>query len=215
MDEKNSTPEKIKTFNLRNFSVWFLGIVLLFAGIGMMSESIFAGILAIISALIVLPPTVKIMKDKFKFQISRNLTAIIIIVLIGIATSINSSVEKNTITDTTSDTSIQTTEQSETTQGNKPVSSEKTYQEVFSFSGSGAKKSEPFTITGSRFKIAYDCNGSLCQAFLYKVGSDIMSDLIINSSGPVKDETITYGSGEYYIQSNTVGTYTMTVYDYK
>lgn len=215
MDEIKNTPEKIKTFNLRNFSVWFLGIVLLFAGIGMMSESVFAGILAIISALIVLPPTVKLMKDKLKFQMSRNLTAIIVIVLIGIATSINSSVENNTTVNTVTDTSVQTTEQSKTTQENAPVSSEKKYQEVFTFSGSGAKKSEPFTITGSRFKITYNCDGSLCQAFLYKVGSNMMSELLINSSGPVSDETIVYGDGEYYIQSNTIGTYTMTVYDYK
>lgn len=54
-------------------------------------------------------------------------------------------------------------------------SSAKSYQQVFTFSGTGAKKSEPFNITGDRFKISYDCKGeqgaTLCTAFVYKVGS--------------------------------------------
>lgn len=91
---------------------------------------------------------------------------------------------------------------------------QKQYQQVFTFSGSGAKKSEPFTITGSRFKIAYDCSGDLCQSFIYKIGSQI-PQLVMNSVGAVKDETIMYGKGEYYLDANTMGSYTMTVYDYK
>ncbi len=85
---------------------------------------------------------------------------------------------------------------------------------MFTFSGNGAKKSEPFKITGSRFKIKYDCKGDLCQAFLYKVNSNI-PELIMNTTGSTKDETIFYGSGEYYIQANTLGSYTMIVEDYK
>jgi len=91
---------------------------------------------------------------------------------------------------------------------------QKQYQQVFTFSGSGAKKSEPFTITGSRFKIAYDCSGDLCQSFIYKIGSQI-PQLVMNSMGAVKDETIMYGKGEYYLDANTMGNYTMTVYDYR
>lgn len=90
----------------------------------------------------------------------------------------------------------------------------KSYQQVFTFSGNGAKKSEPFTITGDRFKISYDCKGDLCQAFLYKVNSNI-PEVFMNTTGSTKDETIIYGSGEYYIQANTLGSYMMTVYDYR
>lgn len=94
----------------------------------------------------------------------------------------------------------------------------KSYQQVFTFSGNGAKKSEPFTITGERFKIAYDCSGdpsfTLCQAFVFKVSSG-MPQVVMNSNAATKDETIIYGKGEYYIDANTVGNYTMTVYDYK
>lgn len=97
-------------------------------------------------------------------------------------------------------------------------SSTKTYQQIMMFSGNGAKKSEPFTITGSRFKIAYDCKGdpsaTYCGAFVFKVGSTL-PQAVMNSPQAIKDETIIYGSGEYYIDANTMGSYTMTVYDYK
>lgn len=88
------------------------------------------------------------------------------------------------------------------------------YQEVFTFSGEGIKKSEPFTVTGNRFKIEYDCTGDLCQAFLQKADGGL-EGVIMNTTGATKDETIQYGSGEYYIEANTIGKYTFKVYDYK
>ena len=108
------------------------------------------------------------------------------------------------------------------TQATTPKTNTKSYQQVFTFSGNGAKKSGPFNITGDRFKISYDCKGepnaTLCQAFVYKVGS-VAPQAVMNSPQSVKDETIIYtnlaGKGEYYIDANTLGTYTMTVYDYK
>lgn len=98
----------------------------------------------------------------------------------------------------------------------------KTYQQVTTLSGNGAKKSEPFTITGDRFKIAYDCNGdpsaTLCTAFVFKVGSTL-PQAVMNSTQATKDETVIYssmaGKGEYYIDANVLGKFTMTVYDYK
>lgn len=109
------------------------------------------------------------------------------------------------------------TEQSTDTQTSAPAT-QKQYVEIFKFSGNGQKKSEPFTITGSRFKIAYDCKGdasaTYCGAFVFKVGSQLPQG-VMNSPQAVKDETIIYGSGEYYIDANTMGNFTMTVYDYK
>lgn len=99
-----------------------------------------------------------------------------------------------------------------------PTPQSKSYQQVFTFSGNGNKKSEPFTITGSRFKVKYDCAGdpdfTLCQAFVYKVGSSL-PEVIMNTDKSTKDETIIYGSGEYYIEANTIGSYTMVVEDYR
>lgn len=90
-----------------------------------------------------------------------------------------------------------------------------TYQEVFAFSGNGTKKSEPFTITGSRFKIKYECAGNYCGATLYKVGKTLQEGSIMNTTEAIKDETIFYGSGEYYIDANTLGQFSMTVEDYR
>mgnify|MGYP003387020629 CR=1 FL=1 len=112
------------------------------------------------------------------------------------------------------------TKTEQTTTANKPSEpvAGKQYVEVMKFSGNGQKKSEPFTITGSRFKIAYDCSGdtsaTYCGAFVFKVGSQLPQG-VMNSPKAVKDETIIYGSGEYYIDANTMGNFTMTVYDYK
>lgn len=105
-------------------------------------------------------------------------------------------------------------ETSSTKPGNLVPATQKQYQQIFTFKGNGAKKSEPFIVSGSRFKITYDCSGDLCQAFIFKVGSQL-PQVVMNSVGAIKDETIMYGSGEYYLSANTMGSYTMTVYDYK
>lgn len=112
-----------------------------------------------------------------------------------------------------------TTEESDTEQA---APAGKQYVEVATFSGTGQKKSEPFTIQGDRFKIAYDCKGdtgaTFCGAFVFKVGSNLPQG-VMNAPQAVKDETIIYtsmaGKGEYYIDANVLGNFTMTVYDYK
>jgi len=129
------------------------------------------------------------------------ITVIVVFIIIGSSSSDKPQTEtQNTTTETTTSTVG------------------KQYQEIFKFSGNGQKKSEPFTITGSRFKIAYDCKGdpsaTYCGAFVFKVGS-VLPQGVMNSPKPIKDETIIYGSGEYYIDANTMGDFTMTVYDYK
>lgn len=134
--------------------------------------------------------------------------------LVMLAGSGNSSSATNTATKPQVDEKDDVVAPVATEEATQPAATEKTYQEVFTFSGTGNKKSEPFTITGSRFKIAYDCKGDLCQAWLKKVGSEL-PEIIMNGTGPLKDETIIYGSGEYYIEANTIGSYTMSVQDYR
>ena len=106
--------------------------------------------------------------------------------------------------------------------GAQETTTQKQYQQIFTFSGNGIKKSEPFTITGDRFKISYDCKGdpgaTLCTAFVYRVGSQLPQG-VMNATQAVKDETVIYtsmaGKGDYYIDANVLGNFTMTVYDYK
>ncbi len=138
---------------------------------------------------------------------------VLAIIVIGVIGSlIGGSKDK---TSTSSDTSTSATTPAVEQKAATPPPKEKTYQQVATFSGNGAKKSEPFTITGDRFKIIYTCKGDLCQAYIKKVGSDFDIQLIMNTAGSTKDETIFYGKGDYYIDSNSLGTYTMTVEDYK
>lgn len=121
-----------------------------------------------------------------------------------------------------SDTPSSQQNDSGTEQATQTDSGAKEYREIFTFSGNGQKKSEPFSIQGDRFKIAYDCTGdpavTYCGAFVYKVGSQLPQG-VMNSSQPVKDETVIYtsmaGKGEYYIDANVLGNFTMTVYDYR
>ncbi len=133
------------------------------------------------------------------------IAGIILAVFIVIGLLAGSGGEKQSNTSPTTETEV----------SQKSKEATKEYQPVFTFKGNGAKKSEPFTITGDRFKIKYNCTGDLCQAFLQKPDSEIMSDLIMNTTGSVKDESIFYGSGEYYIDSNSLGNYEMIVEDYK
>ncbi len=111
-----------------------------------------------------------------------------------------------------------TTDSSKIPQGSTEKQSGKQYVEVVRFSGKGQKSSEPFKISGSRFKVTYDCKGdtatTYCGAFAYKVGSNIPQG-VMNATQAVKDETVIYGSGEYYITANTMGDFSMVIYDYK
>jgi len=149
-------------------------------------------------------------KEKKKFYKTWYGITLIVICLIIVVSAVNGTKEQANVVSTTPTPETQT------------QATQKQYQEIFNFSGNGAKKSEPFTITGDRFKIAYDCKGdpsaTLCTAFVFKVGSTLPQS-IMNSGKATKDETIIYssmaGKGEYYIDANVLGSFTMTVYDYK
>ncbi len=179
------------------------------------------------------PETVKL-KTRKKVGLYFGSAIIVLFFLVGVTadnkTENNTATvpETNTVSETASNTPVSKPAEKapvqksqpaqEVTQTQAPVVQpvvSKSYQQVFSFSGNGAKKSEPFTINGDRFKIKYNCSGELCQAFLYSTNNNEMSSIIMNGTGPLNDETIIYGSGQYYIDSNSLGNYTMTVEDYK
>jgi hypothetical protein len=204
-NEKGDKPKRNLT--LTGVIAWVLGICSLLAGITYIASNILAGLLYILVAVILIPPVIRAVQNKLNFNLSRGLKigiVLILFVIIGVNMS------------SPSTSSVPENNTSNTNTGKQEVkATPKEYVEVFSFSGNGAKKSEPFTIKGDRFKVAYNCSGSLCSASTYKVGSKLMSDLIMNTTDPVNDETILYGSGEYYIDASVIGNFSMTVYDYK
>jgi len=83
------------------------------------------------------------------------------------------------------------------------------YKQIFSFSGEGTKNSETFTITGSKFRIKYDCSETtrapLCQAVLRSPNDESLYKEIFNIIGETESETIFYKKGTFYIEASVMG----------
>lgn len=222
---------KTKKITLGLIIGWVLGVMFIAVGfMALVSSDILAGIFSIAIAVVIFPPISRIIEEKYHLVLSRGVKILLVIVLLFGLGYFSGNSQKKAVSENKNDTPPSLTQMSNTpvsqvkdvvatpAESSKPktveAASSKSYQQIFSFSGNGAKKSEPFTVTGSRFKVKYDCQGDFCQAFLYPVKSKL-PEIIMNTSGSTRDETIVYGSGDYYIQANTIGSYTMTVEDYR
>lgn len=200
---------------------WILGVGALITGVSQLGVSPARGVFTILIAAILIPPASKFLETKSKISLSGGVKVLMVVVLAIIAGAVDSTNSASSPASSTSGIPQQSQSVAKTSSSvNTPAvvipPHEASYQKIFTFSGNGAKKSEPFTITGSRFKIKYDCKGGLCQAFLKKAaGEEWDLKLIMNTTNATKDESIFYGAGEYYIDANTMGSYTMTVEDYK
>lgn len=187
---------------------WVLGIFLLLPAVSMLGKQPATGLALLTASLVLLPPVFAFIQKNGNFHLSGGVKFILVVVLLGVAVG------------TMDRSKLSTPEQAAQPSDAEPAADQipvaaKSYQEVFSFKGNGAKKSEPFTITGDKFKIAYDCKGSLCQAWLKKPDNSFSFEIIMNGTGPIKDESVFYNAGTYYIESNSIGNYTMSVQDYK
>lgn len=188
---------------------WVLGIFLLLPAISMLAKQPATGLALLAASGVLLPPVFGFIQKKGNFHLSGGVKFILVIVLLGVAVGTMDRSQLPSSAET-----AQPSDSQPTTDAQSPAAT-KSYQEVFAFNGNGAKKSEPFTITGEKFKIAYDCKGSLCQAWLKKPEGGFTFELIMNGTGPIKDESIFYNAGTYYIESNSIATYTMSVQDYR
>lgn len=200
----SSAPRKI---TLRLIIGWVLGIFILLPAVSLLAKQPATGMALLAASLILIPPSIAFIQKKGHFQLSGGVKFILVVVLFGVAIG---TMDRSQLPTTTEVNQPKNTESA----AQAPVA-EKTYQEVFVFKGNGAKKSEPFTITGDKFKIAYNCSGSLCQAWLKKPEGGFSFEIIMNGTGPINDESIFYKAGTYYIESNSIGTYTMSVQDYR
>ncbi len=201
----SSAPRKI---TLGLIIGWVLGIFILLPAISMLVKQPAPGLALLAASLILLPPAIGFIQKKGNFHLSGGVKFILIIVLFGVVVG----TMDRTKLPVREDLAQPTNEQPAAAQA--PAAT-KSYQEIFVFKGNGAKKSEPFTITGDKFKIAYDCKGALCQAWLKKPEGGFSLEMIMNGTGPIKDESIFYKADTYYIESNSIGAYTMSVQDYK
>ena len=201
----SSAPRKI---TLGLIIGWILGVFLLLPAISMLAKQPAPGLALLAASLVLLPPVFAFIQKKGNFHLSGGVKFILVVVLLGVAVG------------TMDRTQLATREEVVQPSDAQPVAAEapavaKSYQEVFVFKGNGAKKSEPFTIEGDKFKIAYDCKGDLCQAWLKKPDGAFSFEIIMNGTGPIKDESIFYKSGTYYIESNSLGSYAMSVQDFR
>ncbi len=202
----SSVPRKI---TLGLIIGWVLGIFILLPAISMLAKQPATGLALLAASAVLLPPVFGFIQKKGNFHLSGGVKFILVIVLLGVAVGTMDRSQLPSSAET-----AQPTDSQPTTEAQAPAATQ-SYQEVFVFKGNGAKKSEPFTITGDKFKIVYDCKGSLCQAWLKKPEGGFSFELIMNGTGPIKDESIFYNAGTYYIESNSIATYTMSVQDYK
>lgn len=200
----SSAPRKI---TLGLIIGWVLGIFILLPAVSLLAKQPATGLALLVASLILIPPSIAFIQKKGHFQLSGGVKFILVVVLFGVAVG---TMDRSQLPSTTEANQPKNTESAA-----QAPAVEKSYQEIFVFKGNGAKKSEPFTITGDKFKIAYNCSGSLCQAWLKKPEGGFSFEIIMNGTGPINDESIFYKAGTYYIESNSIGTYTMSVQDYR
>ncbi len=101
-----------------------------------------------------------------------------------------------------------------------------TWHSVANFTGSGDKKTAPFTIQGSKFKVVYsitreETGFGLFYLFVYPEGDSVSyvahANLNDESQLTQKDETYVYeGSGSYYcdIGASNMKNWKVEVFDY-
>jgi len=201
----HDTPSAPRKITLRWILSWVLGVIFFVPAIGLLFQQPISGLAMLAAAIILLPPTINYIQKKGNFHLSGGVKLVLVLILLGISGgTLNHSANK-----ANSDTAQQPTNAKEA------VAKEKSYVQVFTFKGNGIKKSEPFTITGSKFRIKYDCKGQLCQAWLKSPDNAFKLDMLMNTTGSTQDESIFYGAGTYYIEANTLGTYSMVVEDYR
>lgn len=109
-------------------------------------------------------------------------------------------------------------------QPEKEVSEEQeaTWQEVKSWQGTGIKNTEPFVITGKKWRIVWSnedttgFGGSGLQIYVYKPGLDLPVSIAANAVGNASDTSYIYESGEFYLNINGAnGNWTISVEDFR
>ena len=136
-----STPKKI---TLGLIIGWALGSFLLLTGIALIFSQPLPGLFVILASLALLPPVQGFLEQKTQVHLSGGVKFVLVLVLFGIAGA-----TMDTASSTNGTVGAPTTSGRERAREEQRQEEAKGYVEVFTFSGNGAKKSEPFTIQGS------------------------------------------------------------------
>ena len=150
-------------------------------------------------------------------------TAVILLILFGVTSETKPSRETIQSTsqqieqteETSQPTQQETTSQPQTqpqaeSQSQPESKPQATWQKVKSWSGSGIKKTESFEITGNQWRINWTNRigeyGGILQIFVYRVGSEVMEDLLANTTENTSDTSYIYKSGNFYLNINSANT---------
>ena len=90
-------------------------------------------------------------------------------------------------------------------------STQTTWQKVKSWSGTGIKKTESFTITGNQWRVNWenqggDFGGGVLQIYVYRTGGDFPEELLANTTEVGSDTSYIYKSGTFYLDINSANT---------
>ena len=97
---------------------------------------------------------------------------------------------------------------------------QKTYSSAYSFNGTGDGefKSEPFTVTGDKLKVVYECGSGQCDATVRTLNKqyrhlDFLHFMYSGYEEGAREWWI-HHPGEYYIDADIKGDYKITVFEY-
>lgn len=93
-NEIKSSEVKTKNVTFGLVVSWVLGILFVLSGIGSIFSKPLNGVIFIISALIILPPINRFIKEKYNFSLSKGVKIVVIVVLLGVAGSQMETVSK-------------------------------------------------------------------------------------------------------------------------
>ncbi len=111
----------------------------------------------------------------------------------------------------TPETSLPAQQESTEQEGTELPSVQTTWQKVKSWSGTGIKKTEAFTITGDQWRVNWknqggDFGGGILQIYVYKTGSDFPEELLANTTEVGSDTSYVYKSGTFYLDISAANT---------
>lgn len=202
MENPLNPATKVKSsLNLQNTIIWILGLFLLLAASGSVTESIISSLLLFIAGIITLPPTFRLLEKILPHKISGGFRAIIIVILTGLATSFMPNAPTETPVDPPETIIDSATKVAE----NPVVSIQKDWAKVAEFNAGENKQSPSFSLEGGQQKLVYNLKGSsnsYCTIYLVEEGTsldEVGGFPIVSLSEAKSDETLLRKSaGQYY-----------------
>lgn len=101
------------------------------------------------------------------------------------------------------------------------ASTEDQWKEIYSFSGNGAKKSDNFHLTDGNAKLVYKYKsptdmGGIFGIYVVSVGHSIekeggIPDVMTSETSDTSESSIHEGEGDYYLDVNSQGKWTISV----